>query len=155
MQKTINNIHKLTVYQYKSDIIFGSPDDSFSLDINSKNLESDFLDSISNFNIDTIELIFFSSIPSIVPSKLFDENLRNKYLETNTSIKDNIQHELSIDKKIAVVYSYDKLFVNVLNQKKIKYSTMSYFSVLYNYLFKKDKIFFRSFKVCQKQYGLQ
>ena len=119
MQKTISNIHKLTVYQYKSDIIFGSPDDSLTLDINSKNLESDFLDSISNFNIDTIQLIFFSSIPSIVPSKLFDENLRNKYLETNTSIKDNIQHELSIDKKIAVVYSYDKLFVNVLNQKKI------------------------------------
>ena len=131
MQKTINNIHKLTVYQYKSDIIFGSPDDSLTLDINSKNLESDFLDSISNFNIDTIELIFFSSIPSIVPLKLFDEKLRNKYLETNTSIKDNIQHELSIDKKIAIVYSYDKLFVNVLNQKNIKYSTMSYFTVLY------------------------
>jgi len=30
--------------------------------------------------------------------------------------------------------------VNVLNQKKIKYSTMSYFTVLYNYLCKKDKI---------------
>ena len=86
MQKTINNIHKLTVYQYKSDIIFGSPDDSFSLDINSKNLESDFLDSISNFNIDTIELIFFSSIPSIVPSKLFDDKLQNKYLETIASL---------------------------------------------------------------------
>ena len=99
MQKTINNIHKLTVYQYKSGIIFGSPDDSLSLDINSKSLESDFLDSISNFNINTIELIFFSSIPSIVPSKLFEEKQRNKYLETNTSIKDNIQHELSIDKK--------------------------------------------------------
>ena len=121
MQKTINNIHKLTVYQYKSGIIFKSPDDTSSFDINSKNLESDFLGSISNFNIDTIELIFFSSIPSIVPSKLFDEKLRNKYLGTNTSIKDNIQHELSVYKKIAVVYSYDKIFVNVLNQKKIKY----------------------------------
>ncbi len=140
MQKTINNFHKLTVYQYKSGIIFRSPDDFLSLDINSKNLESSFLSSISNFNIETIELVYFSSIPSIIPSKLFDEKLRNKYLETNTSIKDNIQHELSVDKKIAVVYSYDKLFVNVLNQKKIKYSTMSYFSVLYNFLFKKEKI---------------
>ena len=140
MQKTINKIHKLTVFQYKSAIIFGSTDAYFSLDINSKDLESDFLVSISNFNIDRIELIFFSSIPSIIPSKLFDEKLRNKYLETNTSIKDDIQHELSIDKKIAVVYSYDKLFVNVLNQKNIKYSTMSYFTVLYNYLFKEDKI---------------
>ena len=120
MQKTINNIHKLTVYQYKSGIIFRSPDDSLSLDINSKNFESNFLSSISNFNIEIIELVFFSSIPSIVPSKLFDEKLINKYLETNTSIKDNIQHELSIDKKIAVVYSYEKLFVNALNQKKIK-----------------------------------
>ena len=140
MQKTINNIHKLTVYQYKSGVIFRSPDDSLSIDIKSKNLESDFLGSISNLNIETIDLVFFSSIPSIVPSKLFDEKLRNKYLETNTSIKDNIQHELSIDKKIAIVYSYNKLFVNVLNQKNIKYSTMSYFTVLYNYLFKKDKI---------------
>ncbi len=140
MQKKINNIHKLTVYQHKSGIIFGSPDDSFSLDINSKNLESEFLDSISNFNIDTIELIFFSSIPSIVPSKLFDEKLRNKYLETNTPIKDNIQHELSIDKKIAVVYSYEKLFINILNKKKIKYSIKNYFTVLYNYLFQIDKI---------------
>ena len=95
MQKTNNKIHKLTVFQYKSVIIFGSTDASFSLDINSKNLESDFLVSISNFNIDRIELIFFSSIPSIIPSKLFDEKLRNKYLETNTSIKDDIQHELS------------------------------------------------------------
>ena len=80
MQKTINNIHKLTVYQHKSGIIFRSPDDTFFLDINSKNLESNFLDSIAKFNIETIELIFFSSIPSIVPSKLFDEELRNKYL---------------------------------------------------------------------------
>ena len=129
MQKTINNIHKLTVYQYKSGVIFRSPDDSLSIDIKSKNLESDFLGSISNLNIETIDLVFFSSIPSIVPSKLFDEKLRNKYLETNTSIKDNIQHELSTDKKIAIVYSYNKLFVNVLNQKNIKYSTMSYFTV--------------------------
>ena len=140
MQKKINNIHKLTVYQHKSGIIFRSPDDSFSLDINSKNFESDFLNSISNFNIDTIELIFFSSIPSIVPSKLFDEKLGNKYLETNTSIKEDIQHELSIDKKIAVVYSYDKLFINILNKKKVKYSIKNYFTVLYNYLFQKDKI---------------
>ena len=80
MQKTINNIHKLTVYQYKSGIIFRSPDDSLSLDINSKNFESNFLSSISNFNIEIIELVFFSSIPSIVPSKLFNEKLRNKYL---------------------------------------------------------------------------
>ena len=135
MRKTINNIHKLTVYQYKSGIIFRSPDNSFTLNINSKNLESDFLVSISNFNIDTIELIFFSSIPSIVPSKLFDEKLRNKYLETNTSIKDNIQHELSIDKKIAVVYSYDKLFANILSQNNIKYSTMSYLKNLSQIIF--------------------
>ena len=140
MQKKINNIYKLNVYQHKSGIIFGSPDDFFSLDINSKNLESDFLDSISNFNIDTIELIFFSSIPSIVPSKLFDEKLGYKYLETNTSIKEDIQHELTIDKKIAVVYSYTKLFINILDKKKIKYSKKNYFTVLYNYLFQMDKI---------------
>ena len=62
MQKTINNIHKLTVYQYKSGVIFRSPDDSLSIDIKSKNLESDFLGSISNLNIETIDLVFFSSI---------------------------------------------------------------------------------------------
>tara|TARA_Y100001935_G_scaffold251071_1_gene252280 strand:- start:549 stop:1298 length:750 start_codon:yes stop_codon:yes gene_type:complete len=140
MQKTINNIHKLTVYQHKSGIIFKSPDDSFSFDVNSKNFESDILNSISKFNIDKIELIFFSSIPSIVPSKLFDEKLSNRYLETNTSIKENIQHELSMDKKIAIVYSYDKLFINILNKKNIKYSIINYFTVLYNYLFEKDKI---------------
>ena len=140
MQKKINNIYKLTVYQHKSGIIFRSPDDFFYLDINSRNFESDFLDSISNFDIDTIELIFFSSIPSIVPSELFDEKLGNKYLETNTSIKEDIQHELTIDKKIAVVYSYDKLFINILNKKKVKYSIKNYFTVLYNYLFQMDKI---------------
>ena len=140
MQKTINNIHKLTVYHHKSGIIFRSPDDSFFFDINSKNLESNFLNSISKFNIDKIELIFFSSTPSIVPSKLFDKKLRDKYLETNTSIKENIQHELSMDKKIAVVYSCDTLFINILNKKNIKYSVINYFTVLYNYLFERDKI---------------
>ncbi len=140
MQKKINNIHKLTVYQHKSGIIFRSPDDSFFFDINIKNLESNFLNSISKFNIDKIELIFFSSTPSIVPSKLFDKKLRDKYLETNTSIKENIQHELSIDKKVAVVYSCDNLFINILKKKNIKYSLINYFTVLYNYLFEKDKI---------------
>ena len=140
MQKKINNIHKLTIYQYKSGIIFSSPDQTFSIGFNSRNLESDFLNSISNFNINKIELIFFSSIPSIVPSKLFDEKLRSKYLETNTSIKENIMHELSIDNKIAIVYSYDKQFINILNKKNIKYSISNYFTVLYNYLFEKDKI---------------
>jgi len=140
MQKKINNIHKLTIYQYKSGIIFSLPDHTFSIGFNSENLESDFLKSISNFNINKIELIFFSSIPSIVPSKLFDEKLRSKYLETNTSIKENIMHELSIDNKIAIVYSYDKQFINILNKKNIKYSISNYFTVLYNYLFEKDKI---------------
>ena len=50
-----------------------SCDNYLTLNFNSKNFDLNFIETISKINFSSIELIFFSDIPSIVPSKLFDK----------------------------------------------------------------------------------
>lgn len=100
MQKKINKIHKINIHQYKSYVDFVLADDYLTLNFNSKNFDLNFIETISKINFSSIELIFFSGIPSIVPSKLFDKKYSTKYLETNTSNIKNIRYDISIDKKL-------------------------------------------------------
>ena len=140
MQKKINKIHKINIYHYKSYVDFVLADDYLTLNFNSKNFDLNFIETISKINFSSIELIFFSDTPSIVPSRLFDKKYSDKYLETNTLNIRNIKHDISNDKKITIVYSIDNFLVKILNKKNIKYSVRSYFTVLYDYLSGKDRI---------------
>lgn len=140
MQKKINKIYKLNIHQYKSYVDFILTDNYFSLDFNSKNFDLNFIETISKINFSSIELIFFSDVPSIVPSKLFDKKYSNKYLETNTSDIKKIRHDISNDKKITIVYSINNYLLKILNKKSIKYSVKNYFTILYNYLCVKHRV---------------
>ena len=140
MQKKINKIHKINIHQYKSYVDFVLSDDYLTLNFNSKNFDLNFIETISKINFSSIELIFFSDIPSIVPSKLFDKKYSNKYLETNTSNIKNIRHDISNDKKITTVYSINNSLIKILNKRNIKYSVKNYFTILYDYLSGKNRI---------------
>ena len=140
MQKKINKIHKINIHQYKSYVDFVLTDDYLTLDFNSKNFDLNFIETISKINFSSIKLIFFSDIPSIVPSKLFDKKYSNKYLETNTSNIKNIRHDISNDKKITTVYSINNSLIKILNKRNIKYSVKNYFTILYDYLSGKNRI---------------
>ena len=140
MQKKINKIHKINIHQYKSYVDFVLADDYLTLNFNSKNFDLNFIETISKINFSSIELIFFSDIPSIVPSKLFDKKYSNKYLETNTSDIKNIRHDISNDKKITTVYSINNSLIKILNKRNIKYSVKNYFTILYDYLSGKNRI---------------
>ena len=140
MQKKINKIHKINIYQYKSYVDFVLADDYLTLNFNSKNFDLNFIETISKINFSSIELIFFSDIPSIVPSKLFDKKYSTKYLETNTSNIKNIRYDISNDKKITTVYSINNSLIKILNKRNIKYSVKNYFTILYDYLSGKNRI---------------
>ena len=140
MQKKINKIHKINIHQYKSYVDFVLADDYLTLDFNSKNFDLNFIETISKINFSSIKLIFFSDIPSIVPSKLFDKKYSNKYLETNTSNIKNIRYDISNDKKITTVYSVNNSLIKILNNRNIKYSVKNYFTILYDYLSGKNRI---------------
>ena len=140
MQKKINKIHKINIHQYKSYVDFVLADDYLTLDFNSKNFDLNFIETISKINFSSIKLIFFSDIPSIVPSKLFDKKYSTKYLETNTSNIKNIRHDISNDKKITTVYSINNSLIKILNKRNIKYSVKNYFTILYDYLSGKNRI---------------
>ncbi len=140
MQKKINKIHKINIHQYKSYVDFVLADDYLTLDFKSRDFDLNFIETISKINFSSIKLIFFSDIPSIVPSKLFDKKYSNKYLETNTSNIKNIRHDISNDKKITTVYSINNSLIKILNKRNIKYSVKNYFTILYDYLSGKNRI---------------
>jgi len=52
----------------------------------------------------------------------------------------NIEHDLSIDERVTVVYSTNELIANILDKKKIKYSVKNYFTLLYDYLNGKKRL---------------
>ena len=130
MQKTINKIQELTIHQHKSIIIFIIADDCFFLDVNTKKFDFNFNDTLSKISYESIKLVSFLHTPSIVPTELFDKKCRHKYLETNVSNIKNIEHDLSIDERVTVVYSTNELIANILDKKKIKYSVKNYFTLL-------------------------
>ena len=140
MQKTINKIQELTIHQHKSIIIFIIADDCFFLDVNTKNFDFNFNDTLSKISYESIKLVSFLHTPSIVPTELFDKKYRHKYLETNVSNIKNIEHDLSIDERVTVVYSTNELIANILDKKKIKYSVKNYFTLLYDYLNGKKRL---------------
>ena len=76
---------------------------------------------LSNLVKNNVEIIYFNSQPSIVPSLYFDEKIDYKYLNTNTLISESIITDTSSDKKIKVVYSIsDELSELLIKNEFIK-----------------------------------
>jgi len=136
MQKTKSKIKKTFVYQFESIIHIESSDDNLILDF-SEDYLSKSIDFILNSSSDLVELIYFNSHPSIVPSLYFDNNIKSKYLITNTVSAKTILSDTSNDKKIKVVYSISDNLIDLLNKSKLEHSYNNYFTYLYNFLIDK------------------
>ena len=89
--------------------------------------------------IESIEIVHFNSHPSIVPSLYFDDNIKSKYLITNTLSSKNILTDSSNDHKLKIVYSISKELNEFINKNKLDHSDKNYFTYLYDFLTEKVK----------------
>jgi len=138
MQKTKNKIRKTFVYQFESFFHIESSSNRIELDFSDDKYIEKSLDFILNSTEGLIEIIYFNSHPSIVPSLHFDNNIKDKYLITNTLLSNTVLTDTSNDKKIKVVYSISEELTEVLSKSKIEYSNNNYFTYLYNFI--NDKV---------------
>ena len=138
MQKTKNKIRKTFVYQFEYFFHIESSTNSIKIDFSDDKHIGKSLDFILNSTEGLIEIIYFNSHPSIVPSLHFDDNIKDKYLTTNTLISKTILTDTSNDKKIKVVYSISDKLTKELSKSKIEYSNNNYFTYLYNFI--NDKV---------------
>ena len=91
----------------------------------------------SKLDKDYVEVIYLNSQPSIVPSLYFEENIKSKYLDTNTVVSKSIVTDTSSDGKIKVVYSISDELTELLVKNNLEYSNNNYFTYLYNFLVNK------------------
>ena len=134
MPKTKIKISKASIYQFKS---------FFHLNFLNEGISSSYIDKVKlskiskifkNSSVNSIEVIHFNSAPSIIPVKFFDNDIKAKYLETNTGSINNIDEDISADQKITIVYSKNKDLSKTLGIDKQKVTHINHFTQLYNYL---------------------
>ena len=130
MQTRNKNISSETIeiHQFKSNFFIGSNNDFklFNLKSFSKN----------KVNFDNVNIIHFNKPPVIIPNKLFKKENLNKYLSTNYKLSSNlnITYDETNNKLIYIVYEKKNNIENMLNKKGIKFRSMNYFTVIYEYL---------------------
>ena len=121
MQKTKSKISKTFVYQFESNFHIESSADNITLDFSDNKYISKSTDFIGDLKIESVEIVHLNSRPSLVPSLYFDDNIKSKYLITNTLSSNNILTDSSNDKKLKIVYS--------INEKLNEFSgTKQYFT---------------------------
>ena len=134
MQKTKIKISKASIYQFKS---------FFHLNFLNEGISSSYIDKVKlskiskifeNSSVNSIEVIHFNSAPSIIPVKFYDKDIKDKYLETNSDLINNIDEDISADQKITIVYSKNKDLLKTLGIDKQKVTHINHFTQLYNYL---------------------
>ena len=136
MQKRNKNTSSETIeiHQFKSNFFIGNKN-NFKL-FNPKS----FFKKDKNF--ENINIIHFYKPPVIVPNKLFKKENLNKYLSTNYMLSNNsnISYDETSNKLIYIVYEKKKNLESLLNKKGIKFRSINYFTVMYEYLthLKKD-----------------
>ena len=128
MQKTKIKISKASIYQFKS---------FFHLNFLNEGISSTYIDKVKlskiskifkNSSVNSIEVIHFNSAPSIIPVKFYDKDIKEKYLETNSDLINNIDEDISADQKITVVYSKNKDLSKTLGldkQKAVSYTHLT------------------------------
>ena len=101
MQKIKNKSSKTFVYQFDSNFHIESSADNITLDFSDNKYISKSTDFIGDLKIESVEIVHLNSRPSIVPSLYFDDNIKSKYLITNSLSSNNILTDSSI-------YSFSK-----------------------------------------------
>ena len=139
MQKTKSKISKTFVYQFESHFHIESSTDNITLDFTDSKYLVKSTDFITDLKIESIEIVHLNSHPSIVPSLYFDDNIKSKYLTTNTLSSKNILTDSSNDHKLKIVYSISKELNEFINKNKLDHSDKNYFTYLYDFLTEKVK----------------
>lgn len=134
MQKTKSNTNKTFVYQFENFFLIESATDNHKFYFSDKDYISKSNIFFEKLNKDYIEVIYLNSQPSIVPSLYFEEKIKSKYLDTNTTVSKSIVNDTSKDKKIKVVYSISDELTQLLVKNNLEYSNNNYFTYLYNFL---------------------
>ena len=134
MQKTKSNTNKTFVYQFESFFLIESATDNHKFYFSDKDYISKSNIFFEKLNKDYVEVIYLNSQPSIVPSLYFEENIKSKYLDTNTVVSKSIVTDTSSDRKIKVVYSISDELTQLLVKNNLEYSNNNYFTYLYNFL---------------------
>jgi hypothetical protein len=137
MQRTKSNIKKTFIYQFETSFLIEQESDSVRFYFSDKDCLSETNKFLSNLVKNNVEIIYFNSQPSIVPSLYFDEKIDYKYLNTNTLISESIMTDTSSDKKIKVVYSISNELSELLIKNELEYSNNNYFTYLYDFLVNK------------------
>ena len=137
MQKTKSNTNKTFVYQFESFFLIESATDNHKFYFSDKDYISKSNIFFEKLNKDYVEVIYLNSQPSIVPSLYFEENIKSKYLDTNTVASKSIVTDTSSDGKIKVVYSISDELTELLVKNNLEYSNNNYFTYLYNFLVNK------------------
>ena len=134
MLKTKIKISKASIYQFKS---------FFHLNFLNEGITSTYIDKVKlskiserldNSSLKSLEIVHYNSAPSIIPVKFYDKDIKDKYLETNSELINNIDEDISDDQKITIVYSKNKDLSKTLGLDKQKVSHVNHFTQLYNYL---------------------
>ena len=134
MQKIKSKTKKTFVYQFETHFLIESANDNHKFYFSDKDYHTKSNICFAKLDKNYVEVIYFNSQPSIVPSLYFDENIKSKYLDINTVISKSIETDTSSDKKIKVVYSISDELTDLLVKNKLEYSNNSYFTYLYNFL---------------------
>ena len=134
MQKTKSNTNKTFVYQFETFFLIESATDNHKFYFSDKDYISKSNILFEKLNKDYVEVIYLNSQPSIVPSLYFEEKIKSKYLDTNTTVSKSIVNDTSRDKKIKVVYSISDELTQLLVKNNLEYSNNNYFTYLYNFL---------------------
>ena len=137
MQKTKSNTNKTFVYQFETFFLIESATDNHKFYFSDKDYISKSNILFEKLNKDYVEVIYLNSQPSIVPSPCFEENMKSKYLDTNTVVSKSIVTDTSSDRKIKVVYSISDELTELLVKNNLEYSNNNYFTYLYNFLINK------------------
>ena len=136
MQKRNKNTSSDTIeiHQFKSNFFIGN-DNDFKL-FNIRPFPKDEVE------FKNIKIIHFNKPPVIIPNKLFKEENLNKYISTNYKLSNNlnISYDETNNKLVYIVYEKKKNLENILKKRGIKFESINYFTVIYEYLssFKKD-----------------
>jgi hypothetical protein len=137
MQKTKSNTKKTFVYQFETHFLIESASDNHEFYFSDKDYLTKSNIFFSKLDKDYVEVIYLNSQPSIVPSLYFEENIKSKYLDTNTVASKSIVTDTSSDGKIKVVYSISDELTELLVKNNLEYSNNNYFTYLYNFLVNK------------------
>lgn len=136
MQKRNKNTSSDTIeiHQFKSNFFIGN-DNDFKL-FNIRPFPKDEVE------FKNIKIIHFNKPPVIIPNKLFKVENLDKYISTNYKLSNNlnISYDQTNNKLVYIVYEKKKNLENILKKRDIKYESINYFTVIYEYLssFKKD-----------------